>query len=109
MNHSKKLDVRTLTQLAILVAIELVMKLIGLGSVPVGPLYMSFLTVPIAVGAIVLGPAASAILGGVFGIVSFMDAVKGASIIAFEAGTGADGKPAVVSTLLDVVTELPEA
>ena len=81
MNHSKKLDVRTLTQLAILVAIELVMKLIGLGSVPVGPLYMSFLTVPIAVGAIVLGPAASAILGGVFGIVSFMDAVKGASIM----------------------------
>ena len=81
MNHSKKLDVRTLTQLAILVAIELVMKLIGLGSVPVGPLYMSFLTVPIAVGAIVLGPVAGAILGGVFGLVSFMDAVKGASIM----------------------------
>ena len=81
MNHSKKLDVRTLTQLAILVAIELVMKLIGLGSVPVGPLYMSFLTVPIAVGAIVLGPVASAVLGGVFGTVSFMDAVKGASIM----------------------------
>ena len=81
MNHTKKLDVRTLTQLAILVAIELVMKLIGLGSVPVGPLYMSFLTVPIAVGAIVLGPVAGAILGGVFGLVSFMDAVKGASIM----------------------------
>ena len=81
MNHTKKLDVRTLTQLAILVAIELVMKLIGLGSVPVGPLYMSFLTVPIAVGAIVLGPIAGAILGGVFGLVSFMDAVKGASIM----------------------------
>ena len=57
------------------------MKLIGLGSVPVGPLYMSFLTVPIAVGAIVLGPVASAVLGGVFGAVSFMDAVKGASIM----------------------------
>ena len=81
MNHTKKLDVRTLTQLAILVAIELVMKLIGLGSVPVGPLYMSFLTVPIAVGAIVLGPVVGAILGGVFGLVSFMDAVKGASIM----------------------------
>ena len=81
MNHTKKLDVRTLTQLAILVAIELVMKLIGLGSVPVGPLYMSFLTVPIAVGAIVLGPVAGAILGGVFGLVSFMDAVKGTSIM----------------------------
>lgn len=81
MNHSKKLDVRTLTQLAILVAVELVMKLIGLGSVPVGPLYMSFLTVPIAVGAIILGPVAGAILGGVFGFVSFMDAIKGASIM----------------------------
>ena len=74
MNHSKKLDVRTLTQLAILVAIELVMKLIGLGSVPVGPLYMSFLTVPIAVGAIVLGPMAGAILGGVFGIYELLPA-----------------------------------
>ena len=74
-------NVQYLTQLAILVAVELVMKLIGLGSVPVGPLYMSFLTVPIAVGAIVLGPMASAILGGVFGLVSFMDAIKGASIM----------------------------
>lgn len=78
--NSRK-SVLYLTQLAILVAIEMVMKLIGLGSVPVGPLYMSFLTVPIAVGAMVLGPTASAILGGVFGLVSFMDAIKGASVM----------------------------
>ncbi|MGN0708196.1 MAG: ECF transporter S component [Faecalibacterium sp.] len=71
--------IRTLTRLALLVAIELVMKAIGLGSVPVGPLYMSFLTLPIAVGAITMGPAAGAILGGVFGAVSFYDAVTGAS------------------------------
>ena len=44
----KKNDIRTLTRLALLVAIELVMKAVGLGSVPVGPLYMSFLTLPIA-------------------------------------------------------------
>ena len=77
----QKISVQTLTQLAILVAIEVVMKLIGLGSVPVGPLYMSFLTVPIAIGAIVIGPLASMLLGGVFGFVSFMDAIKGASIM----------------------------
>ena len=53
----KKNDIRTLTRLALLVAIELVMKAVGLGSVPVGPLYMSFLTLPIAVGAITMGPA----------------------------------------------------
>ena len=38
----KNNDLRTLTRLALLVAIELVMKAIGLGSVPMGPLYMSF-------------------------------------------------------------------
>ena len=81
MNRRKKLDVRYLTQLSLLVAIEVVMKTIGLGSVPVGPLYMSFLTVPIAVGAIVLGPLAGMILGGVFGFVSFLDAIKGASVM----------------------------
>ena len=75
----KKNDIRTLTRLALLVAIELVMKAVGLGSVPVGPLYMSFLTLPIAVGAITMGPAAGAVLGGVFGAVSFYDAVTGAS------------------------------
>ena len=75
----KNNDLRTLTRLALLVAIELVMKAVGLGSVPMGPLYMSFLTLPIAVGAITMGPAAGAILGGVFGAVSFYDAVTGAS------------------------------
>ena len=37
----KNMNTRTLTRVALLVAIELVMKAIGLGSVPVGPLYMS--------------------------------------------------------------------
>lgn len=78
MNNNKT-NVRFLAQLGLLAAIEIVMKLIGLGSVPVGPLYMSFLTVPIAVGAMTLGPSAGAILGAVFGLVSFKDAITGAS------------------------------
>ena len=77
--NNKTTNVRYLAQLALLAAIEVVMKLMGLGSVPVGPLYMSFLTVPIAVGAMTMGPTAGAILGGVFGAVSFYDAVTGAS------------------------------
>lgn len=76
MNNNKT-NVRFLAQLGLLAAIEIVMKLIGLGSVPVGPLYMSFLTVPIAVGAMTMGPAAGAILGAVFGLVSFKDALSG--------------------------------
>ena len=66
-----------LAQLALLVAVELVMKITGLGSVPIGPIYMSFLTLPVAIGAILMGPLAGAILGGVFGIASFIDAVSG--------------------------------
>ncbi len=78
---AKRINIRYLCEIALLVAIELVMKLIGLGSVPVGPLYMSFLTVPIAVGAILLGPMCGAILGGVFGLISFKDAVTGVSVM----------------------------
>ena len=76
MNNNKT-NVRFLAQLGLLAAIEIVMKLIGLGSVPVGPLVMSFLTVPIAVGALTMGPTAGAILGAVFGLVSFKDALSG--------------------------------
>ena len=79
--NNKTTNVRYLAQLALLAAIEIVMKLIGLGSVPVGPLYMSFLTVPIAVGAMAMGPAAGAILGGVFGLVSMKDAITGVSVM----------------------------
>ena len=76
---NQRTDLKAMTRLALLVAIELVMKAIGLGSVPMGPLYMSFLTLPIAVGAITMGPLAGTILGGVFGAVSFYDALTGGS------------------------------
>lgn len=78
---NKLANPKYLAQLALLIAIEIVMKLVGLGSVPVGPLYMSFLTLPIAIGAILMGPTAGGILGGVFGIVSFKDAITGASVM----------------------------
>ncbi|MDO4484652.1 MAG: ECF transporter S component [Clostridia bacterium] len=70
-----------LCTLALLVAVEFAMKLIGLGSVPVGPLNMSFLTVPIAIGAMLLGPLAGLIMGGVFGLASLYDAITGASVM----------------------------
>lgn len=72
-------NLRTLTQLALLVAIELAMRALGLGTVPMGPLVMSFLTLPVAVGAIVIGPMAGLVLGGVFGVLSLTDAIAGRS------------------------------
>ena len=75
------MNAATLPRIAVLIAVQIVMKLIGLGSVPVGPLYMSFLTLPIAIGAMLIGPAAGAILGGVFGAVSLFDAITGKSVM----------------------------
>ena len=83
--------------MALLVAIELVMKMVGLGSVPVGPLYMSFLTIPIAVGAITMGPAVGAWVGGVLGAVSFYDAITRASAM-----TGALFQVSPVNTFIPV-------
>ena len=74
-------NLRTLTKLALLVAVELAMRAFGLGAVPVGPLNMSFLTLPIAVGAMVIGPLAGLVLGGVFGVLSLTDAVSGRSVM----------------------------
>jgi uncharacterized membrane protein len=79
MENAKRANVRYLTELALLIAIILVMKVTGLSSIPVGPLVMTFTTVPIAVGAMLMGPLAGAILGMVFGFTSFYDAVIGAS------------------------------
>ena len=77
-NTKKRIDTLVLAQIALLIAIQIVMRLLGLGRVPVGPLNMSFLTLPIAVGAMLLGPLVGGILGGVFGAFSLWDAISGA-------------------------------
>lgn len=73
-------NVRWLTQLALLVAILLVMNYTPLlGYVQFGPISASLLTVPVAIGAMTMGPLAGAILGGVFGATSFIQMVEGKS------------------------------
>ena len=72
-------NVRWLTQLALLVAILLVLNYTPLGYLQIGPLSASLLTVPVAIGAMTMNPMAGAILGGVFGATSFIQAVEGKS------------------------------
>ena len=55
-------NTRWLTQLALLVAVLLVMNYTPLGYLQVGPLSMSLLTIPVAIGAMTIGPVAGAIL-----------------------------------------------
>jgi uncharacterized membrane protein len=68
----RKTDVRYLAELALLTAIVLIMAYTPLGylKTPWG-VEVTFIVIPVAVGAIILGPAAGAILGLVFGLTSF--------------------------------------
>lgn len=80
-NAKRHNNTRDLCLLAVFVALEIAMYLMGLGMVHIGPLAMSFLTVPVALGGMLLGPWQGALLGLVFGGISFWDAVSGASLM----------------------------
>ncbi len=65
------MNTRFLVELAVLIAIELLLEVTGLGYLKTGPLEFTIMQVPVIIGAIVLGPLAGAILGTVFGLTSF--------------------------------------
>ena len=60
----KQKNAHRLVQLALLVAVELVMTYTPLGYLHVGPLSITFLMIPVVLGAILIGPTAGAVLGG---------------------------------------------
>ena len=63
---------RELTLLGLLTAVLLVMSFTPLGYLNIGPLAITLNMIPVAIGAIALGPTGGAILGGVFGMTSFL-------------------------------------
>lgn len=77
----RKLNVRRMTELALLMAIVLLMAYTPLGylNTPWG-LSITLIVVPVAVGAIVMGPKAGAFLGLVFGLTSFFKTFGGAGL-----------------------------
>lgn len=79
-------DLHRWAQLALLVALMLVLDLTGLAMIPLPGQYASVMTVPVAVGAMLLGPAAGGLLGGVMGLVSFFTAMKRGFDTLFLAG-----------------------
>lgn len=65
---------KTLVMLAMLEAILILMAFTPIGYLKIGIVEITFLTIPVIVGAVTLGPAAGAILGGTFGLTSFIQA-----------------------------------
>lgn len=72
MNNQHAARTKFMVELALMVAIIFVMAFTPLGYFQTMGLSITFLTVPVAVGAIILGPKGGAICGLAFGITSFM-------------------------------------
>ena len=71
-NKLVKVNVNQMVRLAILIGIILLMSYTPLGYLKVGTVEITFIMIPVVVGAVVMGPKAGAFLGGVFGFTSFL-------------------------------------
>ncbi|MDF2941215.1 MAG: hypothetical protein K0S01_73 [Herbinix sp.] len=72
MNTVTNSRTMNMVQLALFTAIILLMAFTPIGYIKTPGLEITLIVVPVTVGAIVLGPVSGAILGGVFGITSFI-------------------------------------
>ena len=100
-NFSK---VQRMVILAVLIALTLVMALTPLGYLKIGALSISFLCIPIAIGATVLGPTAGLILGTLViscgeRTVGTIDLVSARSVQAQESKEKTEKKKTLAETL----------
>ncbi len=70
-----KIETKQLVLLGLLTAILLVMSYTPLGYLNIGPLAISFNVIPVALAAVTLGPVGGVIVGGVFGLTSFLQCI----------------------------------
>lgn len=77
----KTSNISVFTRTALLVAILVIMSVTPLGYLQVGALSITFLTIPVMIGAVTMGPCVGAVLGLAFGITSFLQAMWGTSAL----------------------------
>ena len=82
MNTNSRTKISNLVQLAILTALVIVLQALG-SFIKIGPLPMSFVLVPIVIGACLLGAKHGAFLGFVFGLITMIMGVTGADAFSF--------------------------
>lgn len=69
---NKNFKPKELTLMGLLAAVLLMMSFTPIGYLNIGPLAITLNMIPVAIGAIALGPKGGAILGAVFGFTSFL-------------------------------------
>lgn len=72
---NKNFKPKDLTLMGLLTAVLLVMSFTPIGFLTIGPLAITLNMIPVAIGAVALGPKGGAILGAVFGITSFLQCI----------------------------------
>lgn len=82
MENQTTAKTRYMVELALMSAVILLMAITPLGYIKTPALSITLLTIPVAVGAIILGPKGGAVLGAVFGATSFAQAFSGAGMSA---------------------------
>jgi uncharacterized membrane protein len=70
-----KTNTSQLVILGLMTAILLLMAYTPLGYLNIGPLAITFNVIPVAIAAITLGPVGGAIVGGIFGLTSFLQCI----------------------------------
>ncbi|MCM1577527.1 MAG: ECF transporter S component [Ruminococcus sp.] len=79
-NSKNAVKILRLAQLGLLAALMLLLAYTPLGYLNIGPLAITFNTVPVAIAAIILGPVGGAVIGGMFGLTSFMQCFGGSAL-----------------------------
>ena len=67
-----KANIRTMVLCAMFIAMIALMAFTPLGYLRTGALEITFITIPVVIGAVALGPLGGAVLGGVFGVTSLI-------------------------------------
>lgn len=80
---TRKYDTRWLAGVAMFVALQLVLQLTGIGLIPLPFIKATTLHIPVIMGAVLLGPLAGGILGGVFGMCSMWTNTVAPSALSF--------------------------
>ena len=80
---TKKTDVKLLSQMALLVALMLVLAFTPLGFIPLGFMNATTMHIPVILGACLLGPKLGGVLGGVFGVTSVIRATVTPNLTSF--------------------------
>ena len=98
---TKKSDTRYMATLAMLCGVLLVMGMTGIGFIPLPVIKATTMHIPVILGAILLGPSAGGILGGVFGLCSIWanTTTPGLLSFAFSPFMTTEGLPGVVKSL----------